>query len=260
MLDNSAPLLTKSGAVATITLNRAAYRNRLHNEDVKTLLAYCEQLNNDASVRVVVLTSATNTEGKPVFCAGFHVGDFDGDEPVTPFEKLPDAIEALNAVTLCVMPGSVYGGATDVALACDFRLGVRGMELRMPAAALGLHYYPSGLARYVSRLGLAAAKRAFLTAATWSDQALLEMGYLDEICETTELTQKAQEWIDQIQALAPLAISGMKRSLNDLARTGATEENIRAIRDRESRCALSEDFIEGRNAFAQRRLAQFKGR
>jgi enoyl-CoA hydratase/carnithine racemase len=59
-----------------------------------------------------------------------------------------------------------------VVLACDLRIGLLGIEWRMPATALGLHYYPSGLQRYVSRFGLAATKRAFLTARPFTDRQL----------------------------------------------------------------------------------------
>jgi enoyl-CoA hydratase/carnithine racemase len=260
MSDHTTPLLRIEGAVATITLNRCAHRNRLHNEDLKALLAYCEQLNANPAVRVVVLTANTAGQARPVFCAGFHVGEFDGAESVVPFEQVPDAIEALQPVTICAMPGSVYGGATDVALACDFRIGIHGMELRMPAAALGLHYYPTGLARYVTRLGVAAAKKAFLTACTWSDEELLQVGYLDEICAPEDLIPRTLARVVQIQKLAPLAIAGMKRSLNELAETGATPENFKAIRAREALCAQSADFTEGRKAFAEKRPPSFQGR
>ncbi|MEN9887413.1 MAG: hypothetical protein RL758_1991, partial [Pseudomonadota bacterium] len=145
------------------------------------------------------------------------------------------------------------------ALACDFRIGVHGMALRMPAAALGLHYYPSGLARYVSRLGLAAAKKAFLTACNWSDAELLNVGYLDEICAPQELEERVREWTREIQKLAPLAVSGMKKSLNELAGSGATPMTYRAIREREQRCANSADFAEGRRSFAEKRPPVFNG-
>jgi hypothetical protein len=89
------------------------------------------------------------------FCAGFNLDELEapgaaGQDPQL-FEHTVDALEALPVPTIVRLHGSVYGGATDLALACDFRVGVQGMELRMPAARLGLHYYPSGLRRYVSR-------------------------------------------------------------------------------------------------------------
>ena len=65
--------------------------------------------------------------------------------------------------TICALNGGVYGGSTDMALSCDFRIGVEGITMFMPAARLGLHYYAGGMRRYVARLGLGAAKKLFLT-------------------------------------------------------------------------------------------------
>jgi enoyl-CoA hydratase/carnithine racemase len=58
----SAPLLQIKEEVATITLNRPAQRNRLENADLQTLLAHFQQVNEDHSVRVLVLTA--NTQGR----------------------------------------------------------------------------------------------------------------------------------------------------------------------------------------------------
>ena len=145
--------------VATLRLHRPQHLNRLHRDDLHALQAHCAALRHDDSVRVLVLTGSGRA-----FCAGFHLGELDGADDPRLFEHVVDALEALPMPTIARLNGSVYGGATDLALACDFRIGVHGMELRMPAARLGLHYYPSGLQRYVSRLGLQAAKRLFLLA------------------------------------------------------------------------------------------------
>jgi hypothetical protein len=88
--------------------------------------------------------------------------EFEDGKPAVAFEQVADALEQLRPLTICALNGSVYGGATDCVLACDFALGAEGIEMRMPAATLGLHYYASGVRRYVSRLGVtvAAAARA----------------------------------------------------------------------------------------------------
>jgi enoyl-CoA hydratase/carnithine racemase len=56
-----------------------------------------------------------------------------------------DAVEQCRAVTIVAIQGGVYGGATDLALACDFRVGSMAADMFMPAARLGLHFYASGL-------------------------------------------------------------------------------------------------------------------
>ncbi|MBK7656822.1 MAG: enoyl-CoA hydratase/isomerase family protein [Betaproteobacteria bacterium] len=162
MKAESTPLLAIDGKCATLTLNRPSRRNSLGDDDLRTLLAHFDTLNAHPDVQVVVLTANTTGHTKPVFCAGYHVGGFESDEhDPNFFEQIPDALERLRPISICAMNGSVYGGATDLMLACDLRLGLFGAELRMPAAALGLHYYPSGLRRYVSRLGLNPPSGAF---------------------------------------------------------------------------------------------------
>ena len=65
------------------------------------------------------------------------------------FEVVANRLEDLAMPTICRLNGGVYGGSTDLALACDFRIGVDTAEMFMPAARLGLHYYTSGIRRYV---------------------------------------------------------------------------------------------------------------
>src|SRR5574343_462346 len=141
-LVSQAPQLHVSQGVATITLHRPQHRNRLEDGDLLTLLEHIAAVNVDAAVRALVLTAQPN-QPRPVFSAGYHLGAFreDGETGPMPFETVPDALASARPLTLCALPGSVYVVATDLALACDFRFGVQGMELRMPAGALGRHYY-----------------------------------------------------------------------------------------------------------------------
>lgn len=251
------PLLTHDApGRATITLNRPRHLNRLHREDLQTLQSQIAQLADDRTLRVVVITGRGRA-----FCAGFNLQELEqadaaGRDPQL-FEHTVDALEALPVPTIARLGGGVWGGATDLALACDFRVGVTGMELRMPAARLGLHYYPSGLQRYVSRLGLAAAKRLFLLAETVSAEALLELGYLDQLVEPSALDPAIEALAQSLLAGAPLALQGMKQSLNEVSR-GLWQSDT--IRQRERLCAGSQDLAEGLAAFSQRRAAQFKGR
>ena len=254
----STPLLAVQGSVATITLNRPSQRNSLHDEDLRRLLGYFTQLNADASVHVVVLTAETAGQPKPVFSAGYHVGGFEqsGHDPRL-FEQVPDALERLRPLTLCALNGSVYGGATDLLLACDLRIGLAGSEFRMPAAALGLHYYPSGLGRYVSRLGLNLAKRAFLSAQAIPCGQLQQVGLFEQLVDAQGFDAAVSDWVQRLSSLAPLAAQATKQSLNEIAAGRFDEPSLRA---REDLTAQSHDFAEGRAAFRERRVAKFEGR
>jgi enoyl-CoA hydratase len=134
------PLLDIAAGRTTLTLNRPAHLNRLSNDDLLALQANLARVAADASVRVLVLTGTGRA-----FCAGYHLGEFAAaqaapHEGPDRFEQTVKALAALALPTVCRLNGSVYGGATDLALACDFRIGVAGMALRMPAARLGLNY------------------------------------------------------------------------------------------------------------------------
>jgi enoyl-CoA hydratase/carnithine racemase len=254
----SPPVLHMAGGVATITLNRPAQRNRLENGDLQTLLAQFDAIDRNPEVCVLVLTANTTGQPKTVFCAGYDIGGF--NEPgqgATAFEKVPEALAVLRPITICALNGSVYGGATDVVLACDLRVGLQGIEWRMPATALGLHYYPSGLQRYISRFGVSAAKRAFLTARPFNWKQLERLGLFEAFVSTDDWTATLQALTDDILALAPLAAQETKKSLNEIA---SGHMDWPALRGREELTSTSADFAEGRAAFAERRKSVFVGR
>jgi enoyl-CoA hydratase len=251
------PRLTLHDGVATLTLCRPQHLNRLHREDLETLQAHLATVAARADLRALVLTGSGRA-----FCAGFHLGELEQGEQAAHadpqlFEHTVDQLEALPLPTVARLNGSVYGGATDLALACDFRVGVLDMELRMPAAALGLHYYPSGLQRYVTRLGLGAAKRLFLLAEAMPAVQLLHIGYLDDCVAPEQLDTTVLRLTDALRRGAPLAVRGMKQSLDEIAGGRA---DARTLAERVAVCAASADLREGLAAFADRRAPRFAGR
>jgi enoyl-CoA hydratase len=245
------PLLTVEGPVATIQLRRPRHHNRLEPADLAALMEIFHTVEVQPALRVLILTATG-----PSFSAGFHIGAFDQGEPVPSLEVVIEALERLAIPTICALNGSVYGGATDLALACDFRIGVEGMKLVMPACRLGLHYYPSGMRRYVSRLGLAVAKRLFLTATPLETEALLGVGYLDEALPAEQLAGGVHALAARLASAAPLAVQGMKKALNDIARGDADDAEIAA---RAAAVARSADFVEGRAAWREKRQPRFIG-
>jgi enoyl-CoA hydratase/carnithine racemase len=256
-MTEGSPTLTLEGAVAHITLRRPSLRNSLTDDDLNTLLAHFEAINLNAAIHVVVLRADTSGQKQAVFSAGYNVGGFDND-PMAPlfFEKIPEALERLRPVTICALNGSVYGGATDLVLACDFTVAQRGHSWRMPAAALGLHYYPSGLRRYVSRFGLQASKRAFLLGQSMPYESLDLLGIFEALVEASDFEAAILELVDSLNSMAPLALASTKKSLNEIA-SGLYNEP--ALKERSRHSVFSHDFAEGRAAFAQRRSPKFKG-
>lgn len=251
------PLLDIAGDIATLTLRRPSQRNSLTDDDLNTLLAHFDAINRNFAVHVMVLRAETTGQKQAVFSAGYNVGGFDND-PMAPlfFEKIPEALERLRPVTICALNGSVYGGATDLVLACDFTVAQRGCTWRMPAAALGLHYYPSGLRRYVSRLGLQASKRAFLLGQAMPYEDLEPLGMFEALVDEDAFEAQVQSLVTTLGQMAPLALAQTKKSLNDIA---AGLYNEPALKERSRQSLYSQDFAEGRAAFAERRAPKFTG-
>lgn len=251
------PLLDITGAVATLTLRRPSQRNSLTDDDLNALLAHFETINHNPAVHVVVLRADTTAQKQAVFSAGYNVGGFDND-PMAPlfFEKIPEALERLRPVSICALNGSVYGGATDLVLACDFTVALSGFTWRMPAAALGLHYYPSGLRRYVNRFGLQASKRAFLLGQSMPFEDLVPLGVFESLVNEDAFEAKIQNLVDALSQMAPLALAQTKKSLNEIA---AGLYNEPALKERSRQSVRSQDFAEGRAAFAERRAPKFTG-
>lgn len=252
-MPDHAPLLTIDGALARITLRRPAVANRLEAEDLLALQQQVAQVNDTPAVRVLLLQA----QGRH-FCSGFNIGAVPGVDAGALFEAMSNAVEDARPATVAAIQGGVYGGASDLALACDFRLGVPACEMFVPAARLGLHFYRGGLQRYVSRLGLNWAKRVLLAGETLDAEAMLACGFLQRLLpDAAALEVAAAELCQQLAQMAPLALQGMKKHLNAIADGRLDAQALQADIERSN---ASADLAEGVSAWQQKRPPRFVGR
>jgi enoyl-CoA hydratase/carnithine racemase len=124
----------------------------------------------------------------------------------------------------------------------------------MPAARLGLHYYKSGITRYVTRLGVDNAKMLFLTAQKITAPEMLRIGYLTAMVPEEALDEEVNRLATILAGNAPLAMRGMKRAINEFAR-GKLDEEAADLRHRES--MRGDEIKEGIKAFAEKRPPKF---
>lgn len=259
-------LLTIDGPRATITLNNPAKHNRLDNDDIRALIGHLDTVERATDVRVLVLTGA----GEKTFCAGFDLGTLRARGAAQPkegamqdaqgksgFELLCDRVEALRVPTIGAFNGGVYGGGTDLAMSCDFRIGIKGMRAFVPPARLGLHYYPGGMRRFIERVGPGVAKRFYLLAEEFDGEELLRVGYVDWLVDRAEFKTHVDRLAVTVADGAPLALQAMKIALNEIS---ANQLDEAAVRARMQVCAQSEDLREGLAALAAKRKPVFKGR
>ena len=253
------PSLSIAGSRATLRLNRPEVMNRVQPEDIAEILRILEQVEADPAVRVLVIAS----EGR-AFSAGAHLGAMAeqaegraGGDQSRGFESFVDRVEMLRIPTIARLHAGVYGGSTDLALACDFRVGTPAVRMFMPAARIGLHYYESGLRRYVSRLGFNNAKRLFMLAEEQEAEELLRIGYLTDLVALEALDERIDAIAGRLGELAPLAVQGVKRSINEI---GHQALDVAALGARMATAKASEDLREGLRAFKEKRKPVFQGR
>ncbi len=240
--DAGAPLLQRAGEFLRLTLNRPAEHNRLDPADVQAMLALFERIASDGSTRALVITGAGNT----TFSSGYTLQAII-EELESGFERMLDALEALPFTTIAAFNGSVYGGATDLALCCDLRIGTPGLKMFMPAAKFGLHYYAGGMRRYVTRLGLPAASKLMLTAATIESDEMLRIGFFSEMVPREALGTRVDGCLDHVARTETKVVAQMKAHLHALAQAAIPVDLIGAM-DKAYRASLASPELRARLA------------
>ncbi|MCK1562417.1 enoyl-CoA hydratase/isomerase family protein [Bradyrhizobium sp. 173] len=248
-----APTMHMSGSTARIQLNRPWQHNPFEPADIQILCEMLKSLSQQTSVRVLLLTA----QG-PSFSSGFDLDTLSSDraeECTRAFAAMCDLVEELAIPTVCGLNGNIYGGATDLALACDFRIGVHGCQLQMSPSRLGIQYYYSGLRRYVERLGLSETKRIFLAGEQVDSTTLLRVGFLTEVCESDAFEERLTALVEMLALRSPASLRGLKTSLNAICRGDADPVEIN---DKFFRSLTSSDAREGLKAWYGRRLPLFQ--
>ncbi|MGI9288570.1 MAG: enoyl-CoA hydratase/isomerase family protein [Pseudomonadales bacterium] len=245
--------LTIRDHIASIQLDNPAKHNSLAEADIQQFIAHLDNVKETASTRVLVVTGS----GDKTFCAGAALDQLSsGAISGELFETLTDKLAAMPIPKICSLNGSAYGGGAEIGLCCDFRIGVTGMRMFVPAARLGLCYPLNGIQRYVQRLGLATAKRILIASEEFNGDALLSLGYLTHLVTRQQLQQATQQMAERIATLAPLAVMAMK-NICDQTADGSLDEG--AALSLIMQCNESNDLREGLRATQEKRKPVFSG-
>ena len=253
-------LLTKRDRFAVVSLNRPEVRTAMTLKMWRDLSAIFSGLADDVDVRAVVLTSSGVD-----FCVGADVSEFDrireNREQSAAYEVSVDACSAaianLAKPVIAAISGYCLGGGCHLALACDFRLADDTAKLGIPSAKLSIVYGVKSVQRLLAIAGIANAKRMLYSGERYEAARARSMGLVDEICD--DAAAAAVEYAQRLAGNAPLSIAGAKFMLNGLA-MGDGGLDIAAAQRMIDAAADSEDFREGRLAFAEKRAPRFRGR
>ena len=248
-------------SIGTITL-AAPRHNALSAAMVGEITAALASLAQQR-VRVVILAAQS---GAPVWSAGHDVSELpvDGRDPLgwdDPLPQLIREIEEYAAPVIAMIEGTVWGGACEVAFACDLVIATPETTFAVTPAKLGVPYNVAGMVTFVNAANLRIVKEMAFTAAPLPAMRALALGMINDVVAKEELADCTMRMARAIAANAPLSIAVMKEQLRILA--GArpmSPQGFERVQGLRRLVYDSEDYREGIRAFKEKRKPAFKGK
>jgi enoyl-CoA hydratase len=256
-------LACKEGRVGTLVFNNPERHNAVSLDMWEAASKVIDDFARDAGVRVLVVTGA----GGKAFVSGADISKF-GDERAT-----EAAVERYNSTSqrfyaslynfpkpaIAQIQGYCIGGGLNLAISCDLRFCTEGSRFGLPAAKLGLGYGYAGLKRFFDTIGPSNTKDIFFSARQFGAAEALAMGVVNKVLPDGELAGFVQGYADTIAENAPLTINAIKQIAIETLKP-ESERNLELAADLVARCFASQDYVEGRNAFMEKRKPVFTGK
>jgi len=253
-------LFEKHERVGIITINRPDKRNALNiktREEGATLL---DELRNDASINVVVITGA----GDKAFIAGADIAEFAGrtammQRDVMTARSLFTAIDTFPKPIIAMINGYCLGGGCELALACDIRIASETASFGQPEINLGIIPGGGGTQRLTRLVGEGKAMEMILTGEIIDAKSAYQIGLVNHVFPPDVLQAKTMEIANRIAEKSPIALRLAKEAVK-LASRSLLDEGLRREVDLFALCFSTEDKNEGVSAFLEKRKPEFKGK
>ncbi len=256
-------LVDVADGVARLTFNNPARHNAMSLDMWLEAADAFDRFAEDDTVRVVLLTGA----GDRAFVAGADISKFENErssaDHVQAYDKAVSAFHtALTRIekpTIARIDGYCIGGGLAIAIDTDIRICSDMSTFAVPAAKLGIGYKYDGIRQLTQLVGASFTAEIFYTARQFTAAEAETMGLVNRVLPKGELDAYVDDYLARIARNAPLSIKTVKRSLIEFNKLEA-DQNVAACDDLVRQCFESEDYIEGRRAFMEKRKAEFKGR
>lgn len=253
----------KVGSVGWLIFNNPDRLNAVTYEMWAAMPAALDDFAADSAIRAVVLRGA----GDKAFVSGADISQFEkkrgSADAVAEYNatagRAGAALLKLQKPTIAMIKGYCIGGGLGIALGCDIRIAADTSRFAVPAAKLGLGYAYGGIKRLVDVVGPSFAKEIFYTARQFTAEEAHSMGLVNRIVPAADLDAYVADYTERVAANAPLTIQAVKIAA-DAAMAEAGEADLAAVSAAVKACFDSEDYIEGRRAFLEKRKPRFAGR
>ena len=255
-------LSRKEAGVGYVVFNNPERHNAMSLDMWAATGRIMDDFARDDSLRVVVLTGA----GSKAFVSGADISRFgaerSNEEAVAHYnetvEKASSALYNYPKPTIAMIRGYCIGGGLAIATCCDLRIAADHSTFAVPAAKLGLGYGYSGLKRLIDVVGPAFAKEIFYTARQFNAEEAKVMGLVNRVVPDAELEGYVKKYGETIAGNAPLTIKAVKKVVGEVLKDEGKRDMAGAEKTGND-CFKSKDYIEGRDAFMEKRKPVFTG-
>jgi enoyl-CoA hydratase/carnithine racemase len=252
-------LVSRSGDIATVTLNRPEKRNALNPPMIRQISDAFDQLAADGTVRVTIVRA-----NGPAFCAGLDLAEMAkqreaGEADLGGLEHILEKIEACPHPTIAAVHGDSVAGGCELALHCDIRVAADDARFSMPLARIGLAVPVLLTWKLVDIIGVPKTSELLFTGEAVPAEAALHLGMANRVVPADELDGAVETLARQIAQNAPLSVRALKGCV---LRAGSRRRSLprEDLEELHRQVRSSADLQEGLAARREKRRPTFSGR